>query len=288
MKYLSLCERLLVFYGTRVPNHPRKWWLHDRLRRLFGTDLNSEFEVSRGGLKWLLNPADFTDASLFWFGSKDYWDIFHLRKVVKPGACIFDIGANFGYYSLTLALSLSRSCHIFALEPNPANFMRLCRHIKWNDLDDAVQAFCMGVDEHCSHVSMTQPPENSGHAFVDIDGKIKDVKLTTLDQFSESHGVERLDLVILDVEGYEERALRGAESTLRRFRPVIFVELFPPVMKRQEVSPAAVTDMLTSLGYNLFVARKNTLVPLPAIPTGDSRENVFCFYADCLPKTIKI
>jgi len=33
MAELSLQERTLLFYGTRLPNHPRKWWLHDRLRR---------------------------------------------------------------------------------------------------------------------------------------------------------------------------------------------------------------------------------------------------------------
>src|SRR5271157_257064 len=35
MAELSLQERTLLFYGTRLPNHPRKWWLHDRLRRTF-------------------------------------------------------------------------------------------------------------------------------------------------------------------------------------------------------------------------------------------------------------
>src|SRR5271157_5173518 len=129
MAELSLLERTLLFYGTRLPNHPRKWWLHDRLRRMSGVAVDQDIEVVRDGLRWLLNPSDFEHAGLFWLGSKDPWDLYHLRRLAGPGCVFFDIGANFGYYSLALAAALDRQCRVYAFEPNPKTYARLLRHI---------------------------------------------------------------------------------------------------------------------------------------------------------------
>ena len=61
----SLLARALVLYGCGLPNHPRKWWLHDRLRRWLGIKIDQEARVKRCGLQWFLNPADHAQSSLF-------------------------------------------------------------------------------------------------------------------------------------------------------------------------------------------------------------------------------
>src|SRR6478609_9250232 len=106
MPKLSPLEWIFLFYGTQLPNHPRKWWLHSRLRTSLGVRPNREFEVVRDGLKWSLNPADFADEALFWLGTKDTRDVNHLKQMARPGDVILDVGANFGYYGLTLARTL--------------------------------------------------------------------------------------------------------------------------------------------------------------------------------------
>ena len=92
-----------MFYGTRLPNHPRKWWIHGRLRQWLGVVVDRDIEVVRDGLRWSLNPADFGHNSLFWLGVKDPWDLHHLCRLVHPDDVILDVGANFGYYAVTLA-----------------------------------------------------------------------------------------------------------------------------------------------------------------------------------------
>ena len=119
---------------------------------------------------------------------------------------------------------------------------------------------------------------------IDPQGEIGNVRLSPLDILCADVGVADLDLLILDVEGYEERALKGAGEMLTRFKPIIFVEFFPPVMSRQESSPAAAAALLTDLGYRLFVARKSRLIDLNELPAGDARENVFCFHKNHIPQ----
>ena len=67
--------------------------------------------------------------SLFWLGTKDTWDLRHLCRLVRPGGVAIDAGSNFGYHALDLAGPLGRDGRIHALEPNPANYERLCRSL---------------------------------------------------------------------------------------------------------------------------------------------------------------
>ncbi len=183
MSELSLLDQLLVFYGTRLPDHPRKWWLHNRLRRWLGAPINRDIEVVRSGLRWSLNPSDHGHKSLFWLGAKYPRDVAQLRRLVEPGMVILEVGAEFGYLTVTLAAALERRCRIHALEPNPANYERLVRHIAWNGLEGVVQAHCLGASDEPATVRMHQSTINSGHTIVAPDGEIEGVRLTTLDDF---------------------------------------------------------------------------------------------------------
>jgi FkbM family methyltransferase len=286
MLKLSPLEHVFVFYGTRVPNHPRKWWLHSQLRRWVGVRPNREFDVVRDGLRWRLNPADFADEALFWLGTKDTWDVDHLKRLAKAGDVILDVGANFGYYGLTLARALQGECTVHALEPDPVNFERLRRHVECNQLDSVVQTHALGVSDREGQTRLSRHPKNSGHSAVAADGEVGGVQLTTLDCFCDAAGLERLDIMVLDVEGLEERALAGAVRSIARFRPLIFVELFPPVMSRQGSSPEAATQVLTEQGYQLFAAQRSRLEPLKQLPAGDHRRNVFAFHRERTPESV--
>ena len=140
---------------------------------------------------------------------------------------------------LASAAALQGRCRVHALEPNPANFDRLRRHLVWNRVENVIQAHCLGLSDHPETVTMSQPVDNSGHTAVEPGGEIEGVRLTTLDAFCEAVGLDRLDVVVLDVEGFEERALSGANITLTRFKPLVFVEFFPPVMTRHGSTPEA-------------------------------------------------
>src|SRR5262249_21770338 len=135
MGQISLLERILLFYGTRLPNHPRKWWLHSRLRSWAGVRIDRDMEVIREGLRWSLNPAVYGHTGVFWWGQKDSWALFPGRRLVRHDDLFFDVGANCGYYAAPLATALDRRCKVPALEPIPANFLRLCQHLSWNDLE---------------------------------------------------------------------------------------------------------------------------------------------------------
>jgi len=101
--------------------------VHTALRRLCRIAIDEEIECLRGDLRWVLNPSDFMQDTVFWLGTCDIWKIYHLKRYLEEGCVIFDVGANFGYYSLVLSSSLHHRCTVHAFEPNPPTFKRLKR-----------------------------------------------------------------------------------------------------------------------------------------------------------------
>jgi FkbM family methyltransferase len=280
MAELSLLERALLFYGNRVPNHPRKWWVHDHLRRICGVAIDREIEVVRNHLRWLLNPSDFEHAGLFWMGTRDTWDVYHLRRLLGPGSVFFDIGANFGYYSVALATAMNRQCQVYAFEPNPKTYARLVRHIEWNGLEDQVLPVPLALSDRRGPATLIERSDNSGASRIGDDAPGIAVDVTTFDAFCVEKGVERLDAVKIDVEGLEARVLRGGRDTISRLKPALVVEFWTTGLERAHSTVEEVALTLSSLGYEMFKPIRDQLVAITEPPATPIPENIFCFHPD--------
>ena len=269
----SVLFRILEFYGTRVP-HRGQERIHRMLRRMFRTDVDADFEVIRGGQRWVLNPSDFAQAELFWFGNKDYWDIHHLHKLLQRGSVLFDVGANIGYYAITLTVALRNECRVYAFEPFPSSYDRLLTNISLNSLTGTISAHKLALSDQERTARMgVRIGHNSGSARLDALGE--DIVTTTLDRFCLDHRIERLDFIKIDTEGHEEFVLTGATQTLQRHRPLILLELDPPLLSDAGSSVERVVTRLGSHGYSLYTARRDKLVPMQTLPRGRVVVNAF-------------
>jgi FkbM family methyltransferase len=274
----SLLFRALLFYGSRLPYHRGKGWLHWRLRRFFNVHVDADFDVVRAGLRWRLNPADFVQADVFWLGVKDHFDLYHLQRLLPADPVVLDVGANFGYYSLVLASRLRKRCAIHAFEPNPPTLARLRTHIALNKLDDVVHVHDTALSDAMGTAGLATDQRNSGRANVVAgDAASTRIRLTTLDAFCVQHNLTLLDAIKIDVEGFEERVLRGGEKALRRWQPVMLIELEPRWLRDKGSSPLQLASLLRDLGYRLFVSDRHTLKPIVQVSEDDGTHlNLFC------------
>ena len=275
----SLIFKLALFYGCRMPNHPRKWWMHEKLRKLLGTPVDLDIDVVRTGLNWSLNPADFEHETLFWTDAKDTWEIKALQARLEPGSVFLDIGANFGYYSIRLAAALRAQIEVHAFEPHPVTFQRLSRHIDLNGLNSAIHAHRSALCDVSGTSRMVGRPDNSGASTLVVgltgDGGTE-VQTTTLDEFACAAGLTRVDVIKIDVEGAEPRVLRGGRETIRKFRPALLVEFWTPGLVRAGSTPAELANALAELGYRMFRPPANLLAPLDRAPDSPDPVNVLC------------
>lgn len=170
------------------------------------------------------------------------WQVDHLEKAlehVTDWTCAVDGGAHVGSWSLEMA---KRFETVIAFEPAQDTFEALeantlsVRNIVRNGsaLGETFGTTGMADDNRYSG-------GNTGGRYVSGAGKLPVIPLDSLE-------LPTLGFLKLDVEGYEVFALKGAESTLRRCKPVVLIEVKPRMAHRFGITPHAAPEYLTGLG----------------------------------------
>lgn len=241
--------------------------------------------VRRGGLRWCLDLQEGIDFSIYLLGAFERSTVATLEKLVRPGDVVFDIGANIGAHTLGLARSVAPSGRVYAFEPADFAFAKLQRNLALNpELDSRTLARQILLSSSAAEPSREQiyaswPLEKDDSVHPKHRGRLvttQNATADTLDHFAQSEGLDRLDLIKIDVDGHELPVLRGGLSLLKKFRPVLLMEMSPYVHAEQNNSFAALVDLLREAGYSLQHATSWASLPLSAtelealIPDGAS------------------
>lgn len=155
------------------------------------------------------------------------FEIFITKTLLSGVSTFVDIGANTGLYCFVAAKELLDSAKIYAYEPQKECFETMKRTIFLNDWEQKLIPFNIGLSDKKGtlrlHLSGTGSSFNS-----DFAGKGKEftaVEVDTLDNHIRAEHIGRVDFIKIDVEGFELQALHGAEQTINKDLPIIFVEI---------------------------------------------------------------
>jgi FkbM family methyltransferase len=167
--------------------------------------------------------VDVSRSKLIYLQGERFVEERHLvRSLVKPGGCIVDVGANIGYYLLMFQRALNGHGKVICFEPEPSNLRELRRNIIMNAFSN-VELFESAAGEGNGTVGLSCGINGvvAGHEEGDTT-----VRLMSLDCAVR----EKVDLIKIDVEGYEGQVLVGAEGLIKEFRPTLFVEMHPHML----------------------------------------------------------
>ena len=95
--------------------------------------------------------------------------------------------------------------------------------------------------------------------------------------------MHKIDLLKIDVEGFEQRVLLGGEKTIQRFKPHMIIEAHPLPLLHRGSNVAEVMRMIEELGYLPFEVRRKQLFRVLQTPENDDVVTWFCFHRDKLP-----
>lgn len=187
--------------------------------------------VSRDGLSWEI-PSGYTGAGTVLLTHEPKVKDF-LAKRFLPGHVFVDVGANLGAYSVRAA---AWDMKVYSFEPNPENVRGLRRNLELNHLSVELLECALGSAEGRANFS-----PNGALSRITTSGEVG-VPIRTLDSFE----LEQVDLLKVDVEGYELEVFQGARKTLERFHPALVVEMHHWIGAEKE---AALFDILSTLQY---------------------------------------
>jgi FkbM family methyltransferase len=192
-----------------------------------------------GGSPIALSMLDVHHRHIYFFGEYERETTALFRRLVRPGWTVFDVGANAGYFSV-LAAELGATT-VRAFEPNPNLTPLLGITASSQTIDFAVVAAACSDREGQMALHLARPGNTGASSLHRQSGVSVDVDLVTLDGFAARHEL-RPDLIKIDVEGHELKALLGASTLLRTVRPVVVAEVGQN--KREEV-----VEFMKGLGY---------------------------------------
>ena len=172
-----------------------------RRAKVFGSDME-------------LDLSDLIQRGMY-LGAYERKETVLLFGYLRPGMVVIDVGANVGYYTLAAASRVGKGGIIFSVEPSPYAAERLERTVRENHLDQ-VRVVRAALGDHAGqHVLFTPLPGNHTPTMLGEPGAEGiPVPVRTLDECVETWQVSVIDLLKIDVEGYEPSVLRGAASLL--------------------------------------------------------------------------
>ena len=190
-----------------------------------------------------------------------------IRKFLRPGATYVDVGANIGTLALSAASKLGNTGMIFAIEAHPVTYKHLVENVEINPFKN-IELINSAVGEREGHLYFSNIRSDDMNRVVeDAETGIR-VPVNTLDNLLTKQ--ERIELLKIDVEGYEKFVLAGALETLEKTAVVIY-ESWDKHFNNFGYNSREIIGFLEDKRFKLFEHKDQKIM---AIPT--NHESVEC------------
>jgi FkbM family methyltransferase len=231
-------------------------------------------------IKMILDPDDVRSVP-FSAMCEGFYEKFHadlLFNLGKASSHFLDIGANMGFYSIGLGLENTK-LRIEAFEPQCGVLQSLVRNIEINELVGRVNVHNIGLSNQIGELKMYIPKftGSGGGSFSNLhadEGEAREVivRVIPLDQ----HYKGSVDLMKIDVEGFELNVILGGINLIEKHKPTIVIELLRKWMKPFGHHPQDVVRTLLKFGYRCYAIEKSSLKAIERI-NEETEETNFVF-----------
>lgn len=191
------------------------------------------------------------------------------QKYCRGPLTLVDIGANVGLYTVLAMHQLDADGRIVAFEPHPCSFAFLQKNVAANrehaSACSRVEALNLAAAPTPGPQELRLNPENRGDNRLyrgTYQGKVEQwealpVEGRPVDDVLADLGIEQVNFVKIDIQGYEQKAIAGFQKTLARSQNVILMSEFWPKGLREAGGDArGYLEMLAGLGFRLYELRE--------------------------------
>jgi FkbM family methyltransferase len=205
-------------------------------------------------LKFALFPNDNAVSSSIingWQYEPYMFEFLVRNNIQTTGRTIIDIGANNGSFAVDFAHLVGDKGNVYSFEPQRIIFYQLCGNVFMNGIDN-VHCYNLAIGNSDTDIQVQKPNyfQNGNVNFGDVkvgkvEGESVSVQQRRLDYFDFNDVV----FIKIDVQGYELNVIKGAENTIRKHRPYLFVEFEDDLLQEAGTSEKELQEKIESLGY---------------------------------------
>jgi FkbM family methyltransferase len=245
-----------------IPTRRLKSLVLKYVNRLFGKmPTGKYFRIVnlKKGIKIKVDIGEYIGSHLYYFKEFERDTYESLQKLMIKGKCFFDIGGNVGLISLMVNQICAGDVKIYIFEPAPDNFKLLKDNIKMNGIDNAILNNVAVSSDSSGTLTLNLYEDQAYNSVYLLDrvpfrSKIK-VPVLSIDGYIEKQKIspDTIELIKIDVEGYEYNVFKGALKLLTEYSPKILCEISYANLAKSGLSPYDVISSLLSFGYRCYV-----------------------------------
>ena len=243
------------YYGNiKSQKHPLKFVLSKILIR---SGLSRFFKIKRKYYRLRFYPTSESSRTLwiepnYQIDTEDF-----VYDYLQNGDTFVDVGANIGIITLTAAVKVGSAGKVYSIEPHPTIFLNLNGNIELNNLNN-IHTFSTALGNKKGEVNFTNNRSDSLNSVLENSGGIT-VPICKLDDLPINES--SIELMKIDVEGYEKAVLEGARETIIRDRPSLLIEMEEAHTKQPIEEAIAAVE---ALDYRGLFLKHGVLLPIDA------------------------
>lgn len=250
--FYKLVNKFVRSFG--FPHRGLKFFL--RFMRFLGISNKIYTKKLPGKILIRLRPEEHIQKELFWYGYYEKPIGMILKSLLQPDSVFIDAGANIGYFSL-LAARQSPVGSIMAFEPVSHLYQELKANVALNKFCNVTTVNLALGEQEENRLIYLSGQDNEGmssfHKPENYSGKSEMVKVIPLDKWMMDSAIKKIDLIKIDTEGSELTVLKGMKEVIKRFEPLIVLELNPFTLSQFGLKPADVISYINELAYRIFM-----------------------------------
>jgi len=188
-----------------------------------------------------------------------------VKKIIKKGDVVVDVGANIGYYTLIFAKLVGKEGKVFAFEPEPTNFNILKKNVKINEYEN-VTLINKAVSNKTGKMTLDLDEINKGGHSISKNNSEKTIEIESIrldDYFKTYYG--KINFIKLDIEGAEVEAIKGMSEILGKNEEAnIMAEYNPQSLSNLGTNSEEYLTSLMKFGFKIYDldAGRKKMVPI--------------------------
>ncbi len=232
------------------------------IRRLIPQELIVE------GVTLVMNQRDAIVCGSLTLGCYETSNLRFFTSLLRPGMCVFDVGANIGLYTALAASRIGAEGRVVSVEPESTNCDFIRRTVARNGFQ-TVRVYQGAAGSECGEIKLFLCESNKAdHRVYDRTGKRPSVpvKVTTLDALFYENSATPVDVMKIDTQGFEPAVVAGMGRLLDSSPNIkILMEYWPWGIRQMGASPDALLQTFTERGFVIqeIDADSGQLVPVP-------------------------